>query len=181
MFIETANSVVKAFETCQSIDPAPVRWKKGKLGMKDNWNRLAMDITHHNGEIFLTIIYYGPSRFAIWRPLRRQDAPTVIRQLGNVFLERGPPMEILTDNDTALTKKDFREFERNWHAHPQFRCDYSPSGKGIVDEVIGPLRLSQPERIVQYWRRPIGTKSPQRISFHLALRRLTRCIDTISE
>ena len=47
---ETANSV----ETYRSIDPAPVRWKKGKLGVKDNWNRLAMDITHHNGENFLS-------------------------------------------------------------------------------------------------------------------------------
>ena len=47
---ETANSVLKACKTCRSIDPAPVRWKKG---VKDNWNRLAMDITHHNGENFL--------------------------------------------------------------------------------------------------------------------------------
>ena len=51
---ETANSVVKACETCRSIDPAPVRWKKGKLSVKDNWNRLTMDITHHNGEHFLS-------------------------------------------------------------------------------------------------------------------------------
>ena len=78
---------MKACETCRSIDPAPVRWKKGKLGKKDNWNRLAMDITHPNGENFLTIIDCGPSRFAIWWPLRRQDAPTVIRQLENVLLE----------------------------------------------------------------------------------------------
>ena len=106
---ETANSVVKACETCRSIDPAPVRWKKGKLNVTDNWNRLAMDITHHNGENFLTIIDSSPSRFAIWQPLRRQNAPAVIQQLENVFLEQGPPMEILTDNDTAFTCKDFRE------------------------------------------------------------------------
>ena len=67
---ETANSVVKACETCRSIDPAPIRWKKGELGVTDNWKRLAMDITHHNGENFLTIIDCGPSRFTIWRPLR---------------------------------------------------------------------------------------------------------------
>ena len=84
---ETAKSVVKACETCQSIDLAPDHWKKGKLGVKDNWNRLVMDITHHNGENFLTIIDCGPSRFAIWWPLCRQDVPTVIRQLENVFLE----------------------------------------------------------------------------------------------
>ena len=51
---ETAKSVVKACEICRSIDPAPVRWKKGKLGVKDNCNRLAMDITHHTGENFLS-------------------------------------------------------------------------------------------------------------------------------
>ena len=124
---ETAKSVVKACKTCRSIDPAPVCWKKGELSVTDNWKRLAMDITHHNGENFVTIIDCSPSRFAIWRPLRRQDVPTVIRQLENVFLERGPPMEIMTDNNTAFTSKDFREFARNWDVHLQFWCAYSPS------------------------------------------------------
>ena len=133
VFKETAKSVVKACETCQSIDLALVHWKKGKLGVKDKWSRLAMDITHHNGENFLTIINCGPSRFAIWQPLHRQDAPTVIRQLENVFLERGPPMEILSDNETAFTCKDFGEFARNWNVHLQFQCAYSPSGNGIVE------------------------------------------------
>ena len=63
---ETAKSVVKACETCRSIDLAPVCWKKGVLGVMDNWKRLAMDITHHNGENYLTIIDCGPSSFAIW-------------------------------------------------------------------------------------------------------------------
>ena len=49
---ETANSVMKACETCRSIDPGPVHWEKGKLSVKDNWSRLVMDITHHNGENF---------------------------------------------------------------------------------------------------------------------------------
>ena len=124
---------MKACETCRPIDPAPVRWKKGKLGVTDNWKRLTMDITHHNGENFLTMIDCGHSRFAIWQPLHRQDAPTVIWQLENVFLEQGPPMEILTNNDTAFTSKDFWEFARNWDVHLRFQCAYSPSGKGIVE------------------------------------------------
>ena len=98
-----------------------------------NLNRLAMDITHHNGKNFLTIIDCGPFRCVIWRPLRRQDAPTIIRQLENVFFELGPPMEILTDNDTAFTSKDFGEFARNWDVHLRFRCAYSLSGNGIVE------------------------------------------------
>ena len=42
-------------------------------------------------------------------------------------------MEILTDNDTAFTSKDFGEFARNWDKHLRFRCAYSPSGNGIVE------------------------------------------------
>ena len=42
-------------------------------------------------------------------------------------------MEILTDNNTAFTSKDFREFARNWDMHLWFRCAYSPSGNGIVE------------------------------------------------
>ena len=54
VYKETADSVVKACETCRSIDPAPVRWKKGKPGVMYNLNRLAMDITHHNDNNFLS-------------------------------------------------------------------------------------------------------------------------------
>ena len=42
-------------------------------------------------------------------------------------------MEILTDNDTAFTSKDFGEFARNWDVHLRFRCAYSPSGNGVVE------------------------------------------------
>ena len=127
------KSVVKACETCQSIDPAPVRWRKGKLSTKDNWRRVAMDITHHNGENFLTLIDCGPSRFAVWRPLRRQDATSIIRQLESVFLERGPPMEVLTDNGTAFTSEEFRKFVNGWDVHLRFRCAHVPSGNGIIE------------------------------------------------
>ena len=63
---EIIRSVVKAY---QLIDPAPVHWKKGKLGVENNWSRLAMDITHYDGKHFLTLIDYSPSRFAMWWPL----------------------------------------------------------------------------------------------------------------
>ena len=42
-------------------------------------------------------------------------------------------MEILTDDDTAFTSKDFGEFARHWDVHLRFRCAYSPSGNGIVE------------------------------------------------
>ena len=123
---------MKACETCRSIDPAPVRWKKRKTRREGQLEQIS---DWHNPPQWweFSIIDCGPSRFAIERLLHRQDGRIVIRLLENVFLERGPPMEILTDNDTAFTSKAFGGFARKWDMHLRFRCAYSPSGNGIVE------------------------------------------------
>lgn len=127
------KSVVGSCNTCRSIDPAPVRWKKGILSVKRNWDRIAMDITHYNGRHFLTLIDCGPSRFSLWRPLRRQDAAAIIHELEGVFLERGPPSEILTDNGPAFVSEPFKQFADGWGVHLRFRCAHVPSGNGIIE------------------------------------------------
>lgn len=127
------REVVSSCEECQSIDPAPVKWSKGKLGVDGSWARIGMDITHYNGHHFLTLIDCGPSRFAIWRLLRRQDNVSVIEQLEQVFFERGPPQEILTDNDSAFRSESFRNFSEQWGVALRFRCAHVPSGNGIVE------------------------------------------------
>ena len=63
------RNVIKNFEPCQSIDSAPVRWVKGKLDVKENWERLAMDITHYGTVKFLSLIDCGHSKFAFLRQL----------------------------------------------------------------------------------------------------------------
>ena len=85
---ELVRSVVRNCEACQLIDPVPVHWEKGDLSVKKNWSRLAMDITHYNGRHFLTLIDCGPSRFAVWQPLWRQNSIRVIRQLEANFYDR---------------------------------------------------------------------------------------------
>ena len=94
--------VVMTCDVCRAVDPAPVKWRHGSLGVPETWNRLAIDITHYRGQSFLSIIDCGPSRFCLWRQLRRSDSGSVIAQLEQVFLERGAPVEILADNDTAF-------------------------------------------------------------------------------
>ncbi len=66
---EIVRSVVRTFEACQLIDPVPVLWEKGDLSMKENWSRLAMDVTHYDDGHFLMLIDCGPSCLAVWRPL----------------------------------------------------------------------------------------------------------------
>ena len=63
------RNVIKNCEPCQSIDPSPIRWEKGILDVKGNWERLAMDITHYGTDKFLSLIDCGPSQYALWRQL----------------------------------------------------------------------------------------------------------------
>ncbi|XP_065667190.1 uncharacterized protein LOC136087678 [Hydra vulgaris] len=63
------RNVIKSCEPCQSINPAPIRWEKGKLDVEGNWERLAMDITHYGTDKFLSLIDCGPSKYALWRQL----------------------------------------------------------------------------------------------------------------
>ena len=80
------------------VDPAPVQWKKGKLEVDKNWWRLGLDVTHYGGSHFLSLTDCGPTHFTVWRPLARPDALSVIQLQRPIFCERGPPIEILTDN-----------------------------------------------------------------------------------
>ena len=150
------KTVVRECEECQSIDPAPVHWSKGALNIKQTWHRVAMDITHCNGADFLTVIDCGPTRFAIWRRLPQQDATSVINRLKLLFDEQGPPIEILTDNDTTFWSSPLKAFLDEWRVRLRFRCAYVPSGNGIIERchrtvkrIAARKRSTIPESV--YW------------------------------
>ena len=42
----SVRAIVRNCKKCPSIDPPPMRWPKGKLGVSDTWSCLGMDITH---------------------------------------------------------------------------------------------------------------------------------------
>ena len=68
-----------------------------------------MDITHCGGRLYLTLIDFGPSRFAVWRQLRLQTSTSIIEHLEAVFCERGVPEELLIDSDTAFRSRSFAD------------------------------------------------------------------------
>ncbi|KFD54753.1 hypothetical protein M513_04453 [Trichuris suis] len=127
------RQVIVGCEACQSIDPAPVKWRRGSLSVEKVWQRVGMDIAHYGGRPYLSLIDCGPSRFAIWRPLRWHTSADVVEQLESVFCERGAPEELLTDNDTAFRSKAFSRFAARWGIRVRFRCAHVPSGNGIVE------------------------------------------------
>ena len=127
------SKVVSECQTCRQVDPTPISWEKGELEVVATWQRLAADISHHNGVPYLTIIDCGPSRFAIWRKLRNETADCVAREFEQMFYERGAPSELLTDNGPCFRSQVFAKLLQPWKVKHIFSCAYRPSGNGIIE------------------------------------------------
>ncbi|KAF0291481.1 uncharacterized protein FJT64_010401 [Amphibalanus amphitrite] len=127
------RAVIQQCDVCQSIDPAPVRWQQGSLSVPLTWERLAIDVTHYRERSYLTVIDCGPSRYGIWRLLRRSDAAEVTNQLENIFLERGAPAELLLDNATEFRSRRMAAFAARWGVRLRFRAVHEAGGNGIVE------------------------------------------------
>ena len=158
---------IRTCEECQSIYPAPVHWEKGTREVDDNWQRVGINIMHYGAYHFLMLTDCGPLRFSIWRQLARQDSASVIRQLEIVFFERGPPHELLTDNDTAFCSREFRAFTNDWGVNLRFRCTYVPAENGIAERYHHTVkriaaRMHCPIQEAVYWHNvtPRGSVSP---------------------
>ncbi|KAF0309114.1 uncharacterized protein FJT64_019716 [Amphibalanus amphitrite] len=127
------RAVVTTCDVCRSIDPAPVRWRHGSLEVAAVWERVAMDVTHHQGRSYLTVIDCGPTRFTVWRPLGRADTVEVTGHLEQIFLERGAPKEILADNDTVFRGRRLASLVARWGIALRFRAVHEPGGNGVVE------------------------------------------------
>ena len=152
-----AQSVVSSCQTCRSIDPAPEKWAGGQLEVDSVWERVAVDVTHFHGRLYLTLVDCGPSRFAIWRQLRYETAAYVITELSAIFYERGPPVELLTDNASVFHSRAFMAFAGEWGTRVRHRAAHAPSGNGIVErnhrsvKVIAARKVcSVPEAVYLY-------------------------------
>ena len=72
------RSIIQTCEDCQLIDPAPARWKKGRIEVGSNWYRFGMDIIHYSGNGFLTLADCELTHFTVWRQLAHQDASAIM-------------------------------------------------------------------------------------------------------
>ena len=124
---------VRRCAQCQSIDPSPAHHETGTLGVSENWSRLAIDTTHFGNRCYMTVVDCGPSRYAIWRKVRSENAEDVATVLEELFRERGPVAEVLCDNSTAFRSQRLAALCRQWNVRQRFRAAYRPSGNGIVE------------------------------------------------
>jgi len=67
------KSKLAGCEACQRIDLA-LRSENfvptGSLSVEGNWHRVAVDVTHYEGRLFLSMVDCGPSRFATRQSLQ---------------------------------------------------------------------------------------------------------------
>ena len=101
--------VVRECQRCKSIDPAPMKWRKGRLSVDECWKRLDIDTTHYDKDRYLSAIDCGPSRYRVWRRINTEDAVVVAAVLESIFIELGPPEEILLDNSTTFRSEHFQK------------------------------------------------------------------------
>ena len=102
------ESAVRSCRECNTFDPAPAKHSPGVLSVTQNWQRLAMDVTHLGQKQYFTIVDCGPSRFAIWREVRSENASEICDHLEEIFRERGPPSQLLMDNSPAFRSTRLR-------------------------------------------------------------------------
>ena len=81
---------------------ATVRTERGFLEVKENWRRLACDVTHYQNRRYLTMIDCGPSRFSIWKVIASESAQELSNVVEGIFREMGPPCEMLLDNYSSF-------------------------------------------------------------------------------
>jgi ribonuclease HI len=130
---DDVKSVIQKCHQCQSIDPAPIQWEKGGLEVQETWYRLAADVTHYRREQFLTLIDCGPSRFAIWKPIKNESCREIGKKFEEIFQERGPPVELLLDNARVFRSDKLKKLCSKWGVILTFRCVNRPSGNGIIE------------------------------------------------
>jgi len=130
---EDVEQVVKECWRCKTIDPNPIHWEEGELCVKENWMRLACDVTHYEGRKYLTIVDSGPSRFAVWKWINDESAQTVTSNFETVFLEFGPPEELLLDNSASFKSELLTAMCQRWNVRIRYRAAYRASGNAIVE------------------------------------------------
>ena len=75
-------------EACQRIEAAlqgENMVPTADLSVDSNWFRVAVDVTHFNGQLYLSMVDCGPLRVAIWRRLQTESAMHIIAQLRSYY------------------------------------------------------------------------------------------------
>ena len=104
------------------------------MDVTETWKRIVIDVTKFEESRYLTIIDCWPSRFSIWRLIRDKGAQEVIKNLRNVFFERGAPAELLVANYSSFHSEAFTAEMKAWNINVVYRAVNRPSENVIIEK-----------------------------------------------
>lgn len=121
--------VIKGCTPCAKIDPTAVKYPHGSTHVTLNWCRLCVDFVQFGNLIYLSVID-AASGFLIYRLAKNKSADAAERILQHIFLEWGPPSELLTDHQ-PFASEAFRAFCKVWGCGLVTRCANRPCGNPV--------------------------------------------------
>ena len=100
----TREAVIRVVRSCDfylSIDPLPSIHELGEVQVDTDWTRLAINVTHYRGRMYLFMVDCGTGRFAIQREIQA-DTADIAGALNKIFLKHRPVEKVLMDNGTEF-------------------------------------------------------------------------------
>ena len=116
----------KEFDTCwpeQSLKPSDIL---------PPWHTIAIDIFHVDQKPYLSIVDYGSRYPEVFR-VRREITEEITTALDNAFSHRGPTCELMSDNGSQFTSKQFKSFCKSWGIRHRKSAPRYPRANGMIE------------------------------------------------
>ena len=142
------TAYIKNCETCVSV-----KGKKKKVTSKiitsqphHPWESLQVDLigpmaTTLNKNQYVLSAICTFTRWCELRPLKDRQAITVAEALLEIFLVRGPPLNIQFDNAKEFQSKFLEAFLKDMYIYSQKICPYHPESNGIVESLNKRIKI----------------------------------------
>ncbi|KFD49780.1 hypothetical protein M513_09375 [Trichuris suis] len=146
------EDTVKGCTVCQETQNAPKRapmnpWERTETP----WSRLHLDFAGlFQGQIFL-IVVDSYSKWLDVIPVSTASANAVIEKLALLFATHGLPDVIVTDNGTAFTSFEFKQFAKANTIRHVTVAPYHPSSNGQAERMVQTVKRSLKKIIHGSW------------------------------
>ena len=96
------------------------------------WEKVGMDTFYYRSKDYLLVVDYY-SNFWEVEPLKQKTSNEIIYHLKKMFSRYGIPNLIISDNATAFTSEEFRDFTIKWDIVQQTSSPEHPKGNGLAE------------------------------------------------